>query len=56
MIVARNIGRLGNNMFQIAAAMGYAKRHGYQWAADSGRGVSEPYSAIHQVFPNLPKA
>ena len=56
MIVARNIGRLGNNMFQISAAIGYAKKYGYQWAADSGRGLSEPYSSIHQVFPNLPKA
>ena len=56
MIVARNIGRLGNNMFQIACAIGYAKKYGYQWAADSGRGLSEPYSSIHQVFPNLPKS
>lgn len=56
MIVAKHIGRLGNNMFQIAASIGHAKRHGYQWAADFGRGVGEPYSSIHEVFPNLPKA
>lgn len=43
-------------MFQIAAAIGTAKRYGYQWAADSGSGVGEPYSSIHKVFPNLPKA
>lgn len=55
MIVTRNIGRLGNNMFQIAAAIGYARKYGYQWAADYGSGVGEPYSTIHQVFPNLPK-
>lgn len=56
MVVAKHIGRLGNSMFQIAAAIGYAKRYGYQWAADSGSGVGEPYSSIHRVFPNLPKA
>lgn len=55
-VVARNIGRLGNNMLQIAAAIGYARKYGYDWAADSSRGVSEPYSAIHEVFPHLPKA
>jgi hypothetical protein len=55
-VVARNIGRLGNNMFQIGASIGYAKKYGHQWAADFGNGLSEPYSSIHKVFPNLPKA
>jgi hypothetical protein len=55
MVVTRHIGRLGNSMFQIAAAIGYAKKYGYQWAADTGCGVSDPYSSIHRVFPNLPK-
>lgn len=55
MVVAQHIGRLGNNMFQIAAAIGYARKYGYKWAADSGMGLSEPYSSIHKVFPNLPK-
>lgn len=55
MIVTRHIGRLANNMFQIACSIGYARKYGYQWAADSGIGVGEPYSAIHKVFPNLPK-
>lgn len=55
MVVCRNIGRLGNNMFQIAAAIGYAKKYGYQWTADTGSGVSDPYSSIHKTFPNLPK-
>lgn len=54
-VVARNIGRLGNNMFQIAAAIGYARKYGYEWAADESNGHGEPYSAIHKVFPNLPK-
>lgn len=56
MIIARNIGRLGNNMFQISAALGYARKYGYEWAADFGNGLGEPYSSIHQVFPNLPKS
>ncbi len=56
MIVTRNIGRLGNNMFQIAAALGYARKYGYQWAADASNGHGEPFSAIHKVFPNLPKS
>lgn len=54
-VVARHIGRLGNNMFQIAAAIGYARKYGYEWAADESNGHGEPYSAIHKVFPNLPK-
>lgn len=56
MVVAKHIGRLGNNMFQIAAAIGYARKYGYQWAADPRSGYGEPYSSIHKVFPNLPKA
>lgn len=55
MIVSKHIGQLGNNMFQIAAAIGYARKYGYEWAADYGRGVSDPYSKIHDCFPNLPK-
>lgn len=54
-VVARNIGRAGNNMFQIAAAIGYARKYGYDWWADESNGHGEPYSAIHNVFPNLPK-
>lgn len=42
-------------MFQIAAAIGYARQFNYRWAADPGSGLSEPYSSIHKVFPNLPK-
>lgn len=55
-VVARNIGRLGNNMFQIAAAIGYARKYGYKWGVDPSSGHGEPYSSIHKVFPNLPKA
>lgn len=56
MVVSKHIGRLGNNMFQIAAAIGYAKKYGYEWAADHSNGHGEPYSSIHTSFPNLPKS
>lgn len=55
MVCAKHIGRLGNNMFQIAAAIGYARKYGYQWGVDPSSGHGEPYSSIHKVFPNLPK-
>lgn len=55
MIVAKNIGQAGNNLFQISAAIGYARKYGYQWAVDPGHGQGEPYSKIHECFPNLPK-
>lgn len=56
MVVAKHIGRLGNNMLQIAAAIGYAKKYGYEWAVDPSSGHGEPYSSIHTSFPNLPKS
>lgn len=54
-VVARHIGRLSNNQFQIACAIGYARKYGYEWGVDPSHGHGEPYSAIHKVFPNLPK-
>lgn len=47
------IGRLGNSMFQIAASIGYARNYGYEWAVQEIPHNNE--SAIHRVFPNLPK-
>lgn len=47
---------MGNGMFQVAAAIGYARKYGYEWAADVSRGYAEPYSKLHDCFPNLPKA
>lgn len=47
------IGRLGNSMFQIAASIGYARKYGYDWAVQEIPHNNE--SAIHRVFPNLPK-
>ena len=55
MVVARHIGRAGNCLFEMCAALGYARKFGYQWAVDPGSGTGEPYSAIHQIYPNLPK-
>lgn len=55
MVVSKHIGQLGNGLFQVSAAIGYARKYGYEWAADFGKGVSEPYSKIHDCFPNLPK-
>jgi hypothetical protein len=51
MVTTRFIGRLGNSMFQIAACISYAKKYGYSWAASA----DARESAIHQVFPDLPK-
>lgn len=51
MVTTRFIGRLGNSMFQLAAAIAYAKRYGYEWAAP----FDARESSIHRVFPNLPK-
>lgn len=56
MIVAKNIGRLCNNLFQISAAIGWARKYRYEWGVDAGCGQGQPYSGIHNCFPNLPKA
>lgn len=53
MVSAALYGRLGNSMFQIASSIGYARKYGYQWAVQSRPHNDE--SAIHRVFPNLPK-
>jgi Glycosyl transferase family 11 len=55
-VVSRHIGRLGNNLFQVATSIGYAKKYNYQWGVDPGSGLGEPYSSIHKVFPDLPKS
>lgn len=53
MISSHLIGRLGNSLFQIAASIGYASKYGYDWAVQVHPHNNE--SAIHKVFPNLPK-
>lgn len=55
MIQSKHIGRTGNCMFQIANSIGYAMKYGYTWGVDPGRGQGEPFSNIHETFPNLPK-
>lgn len=47
------IGRLGNVMFQCAAAIGYAKKYGVTWGVPSDT-REVPY--FHSIFPNLPRA
>ena len=53
MVTSRYIGRLGNNMFQLAAAIGYAKMYRCEWASD-------PYNSEvprwFDFFPHLPKS
>lgn len=51
MVTTKFIGRLGNSMFQIAAAIGYAKKYGYQWGVPNNAGES----SILRHFPNLPR-
>lgn len=45
------IGRLGNNIFQIAACIGYAKKYGVKWGVPT---VSKEVPRLHEFFPNLP--
>lgn len=33
-----------------------ARKYGYEWGVDPGMGLSQPYSKIHECFPNLPKS
>jgi hypothetical protein len=49
------IGRLGNNLFQIAACIGYAKKHNVGWGIQ--KGYIEPGFNVYQVdqfLPHLP--
>jgi len=55
LIKPRFIGRLGNNMFQIAACIGYAKKHNVGWGIKKGykeRGFNA--FQVDKYFPNLP--
>lgn len=46
------IGRLGNNLFQIAAAIGYAKKYNTGWGIT--KGYIEPGFQVYQVDQFLP--
>ncbi len=51
MVTTAFIGRLGNSMFQVAAAIGYARKYGYQWGVPN----EQKESTILTHFPNLPR-
>lgn len=44
------LGRLGNNLFQVAACIGYAKHYGAQWGIPPGY----HHRQIYQYFKHLP--
>jgi len=55
MIYPKFLGRLGNNMFQAAACIGYAKKHNVKWGIKKGY-IERGFNAfqIDKFFPNLP--
>lgn len=55
LIKPRFIGRLGNNLFQLAAAIGCAKKHGVGWGIKKGY-VERGFNAkqIDKFLPHLP--
>lgn len=52
-VTSRYIGRLGNNMFQLAAAIGYATRFGYTWKSSD---VNNEVPDWFNYFPDLPRS
>lgn len=53
-------GRLGNQMFQVAALMGYAKRHGVtyyipKWRAENGHDLTKIFTGPFNLDPTLVK-
>lgn len=50
-VSARYIGRLGNNMFQLAAAIGYARHYGHEWKSEV---QNDEVPEWRSYFPNLP--
>lgn len=55
MVTFRPIGRLGNNMFQTAACIAYAKKYGYEWRVPTTRynGDNDPW-LLTKFWPDLP--
>lgn len=53
MITSKYIGRLGNNMFQLAASIGYARMYGYYWASEH---KNEEVPGWFDFCPHLPKS
>lgn len=60
MITFRPIGRLGNNLFQAAACIGYAKKYGTSWAIPQRRSAGDTFEGnptpwlLPKFWPNLP--
>lgn len=52
LVTYQAIGRLGNQMFQCAAAIGYAKKYKVHWACPND---TKEVPRFHEFFPNLPK-
>lgn len=54
-IKPRFIGRLGNNFFQIAACIGYAKKHGVGWGIRKGY-IEKGFNVkqVDKFLPSLP--
>lgn len=52
LVTYQPIGRLGNQMFQCAAAIGYAKKYGVKWATPND---TKEVPNFHNFFPNLPR-
>ena len=50
-VTCRFIGRLGNNMFQIAAVVGHAQKHGLKWHAPVANLESPRF---YEFFPKIP--
>lgn len=50
-VTCRFLGRLGNNMFQAAAVIGYAKKHGLNWFIPH---VNKESPRFYEFFPELP--
>lgn len=51
-VTYRAIGRLGNQMFQCAAAIGYAKKYNVGWACPND---TREFPRFHEFFPGLPR-
>lgn len=49
-VVPEFLGRLGNNLFQIAATIGYSKKYNVPWAVPP----NYHHKAIYEYFPKLP--
>lgn len=52
LVTYQPIGRLGNQMFQCAAAIGYAHKYNVGWACPND---TKEVPRFHEFFPGLPK-